>query len=140
MAGSFKRLVDYSLNPIELELDYFGVHIESNLREIKRKYSALVSSINGQMEKHDKLLGEILKIENSPRTRYNRLLKKPNKTEEEHEQLFHSIADLDENYNDLFRLERQIRDGLRFKRAKYPTELISFVYEELGEEMPKEDF
>lgn len=138
--NTHRRYVDYNMNPIELNLDYFGVHIESNLREFKRKYEALVSGIRIKVEKRDKLLDSIVNIETSPRSRYNRLLNKQDKTEEEHEQLYFSIIELEDKYNDLVPLERDLRESLRLKRAKYPKDLIKFVYEELGEEQPREEF
>ncbi|MED3653994.1 hypothetical protein P4489_06660 [Heyndrickxia sporothermodurans] len=137
---AYRKYVNYNMNPIELNLDYFGVHIKSNLKEIKRKYEALTISIRAIVAKRDKILDTIVNTETSPRSRYNRLLNKPNKTEEEHEQLYFSLIELEDKYNDLIPLERDLRDSFRLKRARFPKGLISFVYEELGEEMPKEDF
>lgn len=139
VATTYRKYLDYQLNPIQFEYDYFGNVIEGNLREIKRKYEALLSGIRLKVEKRNKLREAILSIEDSPRSKYNRLIKKPNKTADEHEKLYFHTVTLEDKSNDLHPLERDIRDSLRLKRAKYPSKIIEFVYKELGEEMPREE-
>lgn len=140
LSSEFKKYVTYNMNPVELNKDYYGGYIPSNLAEIKRRYEVLCSSIKVMIGQRKDLLQKIGKTEESPRSRYNILMRKADKNKEEHEELYFRIMEIEDMYNDLTPLDRRIRDDIRLLKAVYPTQLMEIVYSELGEEMKGEEF
>lgn len=138
LPSQFKRYVNYNMNPIKLETDYFGEYIPSNLKEIKRKYELLHTSVSGMQGNRKKLVEEIQKVEESPGSRFSVLMKKADKTIEEHEELYYRIIELEELNNELYLLDRRLRDNKRTLQAAYPSQVMRVVYEELGLEMKGE--
>ncbi|MBY0092599.1 hypothetical protein H7S74_16895 [Priestia aryabhattai] len=138
LPSQFKRYVNYNMNPITLETDYFGEYIPSNLKEIKRKYDVLHTSVSGMRGNRKKLVQAIEKVEKTPRSRFSVLMKKTDKTIEEHEELYFRIIELEELHNELYLLDRRLRESSRILRAVYPPHVMELVYKELGLEMKGE--
>lgn len=136
--AKYKRYINYNLNPVTLDKDENGDYIRSNLEEVKRRYEAKCYWIKTKQKEKEKIVELIEKKESNPRSRYNVLLKKANKTAGEHEELYERIAEIEKLYNKLPLIEREIRDSVRKLRAVFSPHILEIVYSELGEEMKGE--
>ncbi|MYL44398.1 hypothetical protein GLV94_01955 [Virgibacillus halodenitrificans] len=127
----YRLYVDYSLHPPELNTDINGDYVQSQLKEITRAYNALQNGLNSKYGKRKELTEILTRKENGE---YKRLLYKPDKTKEEHEALYLLMVEIEDLYNALHSINRQIRELERRSMAVYPPKLMEIVDKELDKE------
>ncbi|WP_281659450.1 hypothetical protein [Halobacillus sp. Cin3] len=130
-----KYYTDFNMNPIELRKDEDGNYFESALKQHKRQYESLLNIHNKNLKKQKTLYSNLEEIEGNPNSRFNKLMEREGKDDEELHKLSYYVIEIEDIRNQLYPLERNIRSTERRLRAVYPTERMEIVYQALGEEM-----
>lgn len=127
--ASVKANTDYTLNPIELNT-HEGEYIESQLNKVRKRYEITINDFNKKKEKRNNLLDKLNKYEED-NSRFNVLLIKPDKGRLELQELSSFISRIESIHNELYLLNRQIRETDRLIKATYSTEVLEAI--QLGE-------
>ncbi|MCP3026900.1 hypothetical protein [Halobacillus sp. A5] len=125
--------VDYHQNPVTIK-DNRGEYIEDNIKKVKKLYDSISKELDKNIQSRNKIVDNIMEKQNNPNSKYNLLLRKTDKSKAEHEELTKATIVIENGYNKLIYLERNIRQGKRCLIAKYPPEVMKEVYSYLGEQ------
>ncbi|MCY7861594.1 hypothetical protein [Bacillus haynesii] len=130
----FTRYIDYHLNPPTLN-KLNGEYVQSQIKNLKRQFDALQSSLKTREDKQKHLLEVLDRKENSPRGTYLRMMNKEHRTKEDLEKFYIATTEIEDIYNALPRLEREIRDTKRKLSILFPDHIVEIIENEFKGEV-----
>ncbi|WRP06888.1 hypothetical protein U9J35_01585 [Rossellomorea aquimaris] len=130
----FRKYIDYNMNPPSLS-KFNGEYVQSQLKNLKRRYDAIISTLEIKKDTRNHLLELLVRKETSTRGTYVRMMKKEYRTKEELESLYIATVEIEDIYNALPSIEREIRDLERMLSLVFPRNTVEIIEQNTKEEM-----